>query len=219
MSKQSNRRRRAKRPLKGPVPKDRLFTTPIIERSTDADADMEKDSPRTSAKQVAFLAAYAILGSIGQAAKTAGCSRAAHHRWLECDPAYRNKFADAQAEANDRLEAEARRRAVAGVERMKFYKGVAIIDPRTITVECPDGKPYIEYECSDRMLELLLKAHMPDKYMDRQKIETTTKADLPAAVESLLADPARIEAEIQANERHLLDDEPGGQLDPPTEQP
>ena len=160
MSKQSNRRKRAKQQAK---PRPPLFTTPIIEPTTHRGVVLPSDS----AKQVQFLAAYAILGVIGQAAKTAGCNRDSHRYWLTHDPDYPARFADAQATANEALEIECRRRAKQGVERMKFYKGEPIIDPRS-------GKPYIEHEFSDRLLELALKAHLPDKYAERRKIESVT---------------------------------------------
>lgn len=120
--------------------------------------------PKSPPKQAAFLAAYAVSGLIGKAAKAAGCDRSSHQYWLDNDPEYPAKFSSAQDDANEVLEAEARRRAVQGTERMKFYKGEPIIDPRT-------KKPYIEHEYSDRLLELGLKAHLPEKYTDRQKIE------------------------------------------------
>ena len=115
---------------------------------------------------------------------------------MRTDPDYPAKFADAQAAANEMLEAEARRRATQGVERMKFYKGEPIIDPRT-------GKPYIEHEYSDRLLELALKAHMPDKYVDRQEIKTreVTGDVIPPQSESLMKDPAVIEALLAAERK------------------
>lgn len=125
-----------------------------------------KSKPFSSAHQTKFLAAYSALGLIGGAARAAGISRNAHYWWLANDKDYPPKFEAAQQEANESLEREARRRAVEGTVRLKFYKGKPIIDPRT-------GKPYVEREYSDRMLEIALKAHMPEKYTERQKIETS----------------------------------------------
>jgi hypothetical protein len=76
-----------------------------------------------SLKRSAFLAAYAELGNITQAPKVARCHRSSHYEWLD-DPDYERAFAAAKAEACDHLEAEARRRAVEGVEKPVFYKGV-----------------------------------------------------------------------------------------------
>ena len=127
-------------------------------------ADSSQVLPSDSAKQVAFLAAYAMLGIIGQAAKAAGCNRESHRYWMETDPDYPARFAEAQSAANDRLESEARRRATQGVEKVKFYKGAPII---------VNGKPYTEHEYSDRLLEFLLKGELHDKYAERKKVETT----------------------------------------------
>ena len=127
---------------------------------------------RSSPLQAAFLAAYSTLGVITKAAEAAHCSRESHTWWMTHDPDYPAKFQTAQDEANDCLEAEARRRAVEGVGKMKFWRDKAtgealpIIDPRT-------GKPYIEHDYSDRLIELLLKAHLPEKYVERSKVETT----------------------------------------------
>ena len=63
--------------------------------------------------------------------------------------------------ATEVLEAEARRRAVTGVRRLKFDKGQAIIDPET-------GEPYVELDYSDVLLIFLLKARAPEKYRENQ---------------------------------------------------
>ena len=174
MSRSSKRRRanlkkeaRAAQVKAQPTP---LFTTPLVEKPLDTGSGFVTDSGKILGKtfefdkQHAFLMAYAMLGGISQAAKAAGCNRTTHNKWLREDPAYPAKFAEAQQEANGRLEAEARRRAVHGMERMKFYKGKPIM---------VDGKPYIEREYSDSLLIRLLQAHMPDKYAERQKVETS----------------------------------------------
>lgn len=59
---------------------------------------------------------------------------------------------DAEQEAADALEREAWRRAVEGTDKPVTYQG-------QITAT------YKEY--SDRMLEMLLKAHRPEKFKDR----------------------------------------------------
>jgi len=161
MSKQSKRRQAKRAKMAARQPKGPLFTSPVQERPLGETFPV----PNGSAKQVSFLAAYALCGLIGRAAKAAGCERQSHTYWMAHDPDYPARFADAQAAANEMLEAEARRRATQGVERMKFYKGQPIIDPRT-------GKPYVEHEYSDRLLELSLKAHMHEKYAEQRKVET-----------------------------------------------
>ena len=174
-------------------------------RTREVVPTLPNPSPQLPPKQIAFLAAYSVGGMIGRAATAAGCDRNAHYYWLANDPDYPAKFLEAQAAANEVLEAEARRRAVAGTERMKFYKGEPIIDPRT-------GEPYIEHEYSDRLLELAMKAHLPEKYIERQKIEQTNVGGdiIPPASEALLSDPAVIAALLAAEraQESKLDNDP-----------
>ncbi|HEX2042541.1 MAG TPA: hypothetical protein VHF24_07880 [Acidimicrobiales bacterium] len=76
--------------------------------------------PRTKA---AFLAAYAREGNVTAAAAAAGIKRQTHQSWLEDDDLYRSRFAAACEEATDALEAEARRRALHGVEEDVYHDG------------------------------------------------------------------------------------------------
>ena len=166
---------------------------PVGDRTGPQNAwkDVARFLPGDSPKQVQFLAAYSMLGIVGQAAKVAGCDRTAHNYWLAYDPDYPAKFADAQAAANDRLEAEARRRAVQGVEKVKFFKGAPIM---------LNGKPYTEHEYSDRLLEFLLKGELHDKYAERKKVETTGNMTI--------LDPAVQAALIEFGEGEVAPDTP-----------
>jgi argininosuccinate synthase len=74
-------------------------------------------------KKRAFLAAYAKCGNVTVAAEQAEISRKAHYEWMQADPIYAEWFEDAHEEAIQRMEAEARRRAVEGVMKPVFYKG------------------------------------------------------------------------------------------------
>jgi hypothetical protein len=76
--------------------------------------------PRTKA---AFLAAYAREGNVTAAAAAVGIKRQTHQSWLEDDHLYRCRFAAACEEATDVLEAEARRRALHGVEEDVYHEG------------------------------------------------------------------------------------------------
>jgi hypothetical protein len=104
-----------------------------------------------TAKQRAFLATFAATGNITAAAAIAKVARKSHYRWLD-DEAYAAEFADAQEQACDSLEAEARRRATEGVDEPVFYKGK----------ECGTVRRY-----SDTLLIFLLKGAIPEKYKDR----------------------------------------------------
>ena len=101
----------------------------------------------------------------------AGCSRRAIYYTRDRDKEFAEEWDSAVAEATDMLEAEARRRAVDGFEEPVFYQGAVVGAVR---------------KYSDRMLELLLKGHAPEKYKDRVqhsgdvKVNVTEQALLEA---------------------------------------
>jgi len=113
--------------------------------------------------QKAFLAAYAECGNITLAAKMAKIDRTQHYRWLD-NPEYAKMFQDAEEQAVEMLEREARRRAIEGLKKKKFDKnGKPVIDPET-------GEQYVEHEYSDSLLIFLLKGARPEKYRDRHEV-------------------------------------------------
>lgn len=105
--------------------------------------EQESNTPELTDNQELFLEAIRQVGFISHAAKRAGIERRSHYRWLDESPAYAEAFEDANCEFDDRLRAEAVRRAVKGVNRTIYYKGQ------------PCGQ---ETEYSDRLLEVILKA-------------------------------------------------------------
>lgn len=105
-----------------------------------------------------FLEELARSGNITLAARMAGWrypTIAEEHR--KSDPQFALAWSDAQKQANDALVAEARRRAIDGVQEPVFYKGLQI---GSIT------------KYSDKMLEILLKGEMPDKYGNAQTADS-----------------------------------------------
>ena len=119
--------------------------------------------------KVAFIELLRQLGNVSQAAKEAGIGRRTAYDWREEDEAFRAAWEDAEAEAADALEAEARRRAVEGVESYVISGGRIVRhddedDPRF-------GEPVMKTEYSDKLLETLLRAHKPEKYRDRRHVE------------------------------------------------
>lgn len=103
-----------------------------------------------------FLEAYAACRNISHACRTVGVSAAAVNYRRKNDPAFKAAFEMAQDMAFQRMEDEAYRRAVFGVEKVKYHQGI------------PIG---VEREYSDTLMQMLLKAGDPDKYKDRQKVE------------------------------------------------
>lgn len=85
-------------------------------------------------------------------------------------PDFSDDWDAAIAEGTDMLESEARRRAVDGYEEPVFYQGEQVGVIRRY---------------SDRMLELLLKGHLPEKYKDR--VQHTGDVGVDVTEQALLA--------------------------------
>lgn len=124
------------------------------------------------AHKKAFLKTFACIGRIGEASKIVGISSSCHSRWMKTSAKYREAFSRAKMKYVECLEKEAHRRAVHGVRRLKFFKGLPIFDE--------DGKPYEECEYSDRLLIKLLEANDPEKYRNRS--ENSRPADPSVSV-------------------------------------
>ena len=107
-----------------------------------------------TAKQRAFLEAFAIVGNISDAATAAKVGRSEHYRWLD-DHAYAVDFDHARAQAADRLEREAMRRAVAGVEEAVYYKGEVV---------------GTQLRYSDTLLMFLLNGWRPEVYTRQRTV-------------------------------------------------
>jgi len=106
----------------------------------------------SDARKRAFLDAYAETGNISRAAAIAGIGRRTHYDWLKADAEYKLAFEDATEAAGDVLEAEARRRAVEGIEDRIYWQGAELGRRRRY---------------SDGLLIFLLKGARPDKYAER----------------------------------------------------
>ncbi len=143
---------------------------------------------RHTGKQESFLAAYRLCGNVRMACEVAGCNRSTHgHEW-RADPEYMVKFEEAKQEAADRLEQEARRRAVEGLQRLKFHEGQAITipcrktDPGALETAPGSGqyrRLYVEHEYSDTLLIFLLKGVRPEVY--RENVQHGGKVELQMA--------------------------------------
>lgn len=148
-------------------------------RSSGKTAKAKVARERTIVKnQRAFLAAYAKVGNITKAAEAAGITRKCHSLWSDKNRAgaakYLAEFEEARAEAIDHLEAEARRRAVEGVNEPVIYKGELMgIWLNSAGERVAEGAPGASFvpltvkKHSDVLLIFLLKAADPEKYRDR----------------------------------------------------
>lgn len=109
----------------------------------------------TAENKEKFLAGFGQIATVTGACEHAGIGRQTHYNWLEDDADYAAAFGHAKEEANDRLEGEARRRAVAGTEEPVFYQGEEISKIRRY---------------SDTLLIFLLKGAKPETYRERHEV-------------------------------------------------
>lgn len=126
---------------------------------------------------------FAVYGNITQAAIHAGIERKTIYNWQEHDDEFAVAFREAELKATEHLEAEARRRAVEGVDKQR-----RVYDNRGNLID-----EYTETSYSDTLLIFLLKARAPEKYRDRHDITTggqplqQSTDELDAAIERRLA--------------------------------
>lgn len=115
----------------------------------------------TSTRRAAFLAALAETGNVSRAARAAKASRSRAYQLKADDPQFAEEWADALEIATDALDAEARRRAIDGVETPRFHQGRVAGTVR---------------KYSDSLLMFLLRAHRPALYRERAGL-TTNRQD------------------------------------------
>lgn len=128
-------------------------------------------------RQRAFLSAYAMVGIVTAAAEAAGMTRRAHQYAMAetgpRGPIYRRAFKAARKEAIERMEAEARRRAMEGERELVTYLGQPVfVWVKGGVVVPPDTKgavqePLYTTKRSDNLLMFSLKGAKPEKYRER----------------------------------------------------
>jgi transposase len=132
----------------------------------------------------AFLKALSSGHTITKAAELAGISRAALYVWRDAEDeagkAFAAEWEQALEEGIDRLEDEARRRAVDGVDKPVVAMGkIARND---------DGTVLMIREYSDTLLALMLRAKKPAQYRDRIDANVNLKGGLTVNIEGPDAD-------------------------------
>jgi hypothetical protein len=137
----------------------------------------------------AFLAAFRQTGMITAACAVAGVGRSTAYRRRHADEGFALALSDAEEEVTERIEREAFRRAVEGVER-----------PVSIA-----GEREVIREYSDTLLLALLRARKPEVWSERHRLEHAGRVEH----EHAMYDPASVElsAELRARVRRLLDGE------------
>lgn len=138
----------------------------------------------TSRRRAAFLKALSDTGNVSAAARAAKASRSRAYQLKAADPDFAAEWTDALESAIDALDAEARRRALDGVEIPHFHQGRVAGTVR---------------KYSDSLLMFLLRAHRPDRYRERpaggSDADANLDDDLAAVHEALAARLARLDAE------------------------
>jgi hypothetical protein len=132
----------------------------------------------TPAQRERFLEALADTGSVTTAVAIAGTSRTRVYELRKADPAFASAWQDDEEIAADRLEDEARRRAVDGVPEPLVSAGKLVRDD--------NGQPIMVPRYSDTLLLALLRAR-------RQR---SVRLELPALRSEI--DAARAIASITA---------------------
>jgi hypothetical protein len=99
----------------------------------------------------AFLEALGEHGMVTRACRDIGIGRTTAYEARRADDAFATAWADISEMTLERMEAEAIRRAVDGVDRAVYYQGEEV---------------GLERQYSDTLLIFLLKAGRPDKYRE-----------------------------------------------------
>jgi hypothetical protein len=120
----------------------------------------------TKERQGRFLEALASTGSVTAAIAVANTSRTRVYELRKADPAFANAWQEAEEIATDRLEDEARRRAVEGIAEPLVSAGKLVRED--------DGQPILVRRYSDNLLLAQLKAHRPPRR------ERSVRFQLPA---------------------------------------
>jgi hypothetical protein len=107
----------------------------------------------TKKLQERFLEALADTGSVSTAASVAGTSRTRVYELRKADPTFASAWQDVEEIAVDRLQDEARRRALEGVPERLVSGGRLVRDG--------EGQPITIRRYSDNLLLALIKAHRP----------------------------------------------------------
>lgn len=113
-------------------------------------------------RQQRFLQALAEADDVAAATTAAGIERAKVYQLRRTDPAFAAQWDRAKEAAADRLEQEARRRALEGRQEPLLSDGKIVRDD--------DGRPVAVRRYSDDLLLALLKAHRPEMFGDHRLI-------------------------------------------------
>lgn len=162
-------------PGRPPMPKSDLIPTPGQKGLARA------SSAATAQAKETFLRALGACGCIKQAATAAGRSGRTVRQWRDLDPKFAEGWDEALETACDALEKEARRRAIQGVDEPIVSAGKVM--------RADDGTPLMVRRYSDRLLEVLLRAHRPEKFGAKPVAALGLESAGPVRVKFIIGDP------------------------------
>ena len=125
----------------------------MIDQPNEKNAYSDAEKAR---KKALFLDHLAQGWTVTKAAAAADLGQVTPYRWRQADPEFARDWELAVEAGTDRLEDEAYRRAVEGVEETAYYNGQ------------PVG---VVRRYSDNLLTLLLRGRRPHKYRERSATE------------------------------------------------
>ncbi len=111
-------------------------------------------------KKREYIAAYSENGNIRLSCELTQVARSTYFKWMQDDPEFAEAIMVAKDCAIERLEQEARRRAVEGVEKPVYQQGQQVGTIR---------------EYSDTLLIFLLKGLRPEMYRDRATVDVNAR--------------------------------------------
>lgn len=132
----------------------------------------------TQQKKKRLLEIYAKTGIVSYSCKLAGIGRKSFYEWLEKDPLFAEQAKEAEKAATERLEKEALRRAVEGVEHKKgvYHAGKKV------------GTEKVR-EFSDVLLIFMLKARDPKRYRESRMLELPMPQDGKVTLKVVYEEP------------------------------
>lgn len=128
-------------------------------------ASTDTTGPRAREK---FIKELAKRANVSDAAKAAAIDRTTAYRWREAEPDFKERWDEAIETAIDAMEREAHRRAFTGIKKPIVGR----------VGKDKDGIVTHVTEYSDGLATLLLKAHRPEKYRERQEVAHTGKVEV-----------------------------------------
>jgi hypothetical protein len=138
----------------------------------------------TKTRREDFLRALADTGSITSAVTAAGTSRTRVYELRKVDPAFAAAWDEAEEIAADRLENEARRRAVEGVSEPLVSAGKLVRDDV--------GQPVAMRRYSDPLLLALLRMHRPARRERPVRFALPTLRSAADAANAMAGSPSQL---------------------------